>query len=91
MFENNYASIYGDNQAAYAVGMEFRTRNELPSLYVETRGLISKRQLPGNDFSRYEGIQSSGTLGEVYLVFLDYFGEVVTVSQDDPISIELAA
>ena len=31
-------------------------------------------------WSSFERIQSSGTLGEVYLVFVDYFGEVVTAS-----------
>ena len=40
--------------------------------------------------SKFEGVQSSGTLGEVYLVFLDYQGEVVTASNNDPITIELS-
>ena len=38
-FSNNSAVVYGDDQASYAVGLEFRTRANLPSIYLETRKL----------------------------------------------------
>ena len=82
VFEENFASVYGNDIASYGVGMEFRSYEQLP--------LVNRKlQSEWDNFSSFKGIQSSGTIGELYLVFLDYDGQVVTSSSDDPIGIEL--
>ena len=87
LYYNNEASLYGNDIASYAVALQFRAKELLPQSFLDDRDLQQERG--SSEISHFEGIQSSGSLGEVYLVFVDYYGEVVTASNDDPITIQL--
>ena len=48
MYQDNYASVYGNDTASYAVRLEFKTYEELPDAYRNLQTVGS--------FSSFEGV-----------------------------------
>lgn len=84
-YGNNEAHIYGPDKAAFPVSLERRDYNALPQIYKDqfSRVLSERKMLSLNE------IRSGGTVDGFYVVLLDQYGDVVTSSNGNILTLSM--
>ena len=72
-FNNNQASLYGDDLAAFPVRLELRNFQDLPLLYTDSR-----IELTPSEEANFSSVRSGSSVSSFFVAAVDQYGAVVS-------------